>query len=75
MEAWQYISGDRIPFPLSSEQAENLGWTRVKILQRQFTIVEPWLQANIQDRAYFVGAFAVYFYREQDANWFVLRWS
>ena len=75
IESWTFINGERIMFPVSSEQAEQLGWTKVRLLQGQFTIVEPWLKANVPNRAYFIGAYAVYFYRECDANWFVLRWS
>ena len=74
MMAWQYINGERVQFPLSSDQAERLGWARVQLLQRQFDMVEPWLKATVPNRAYFIGAFAVYFYRESDANWFKMRW-
>ena len=75
--AWQYINGERIQFPLSSEQAERLGWTRVKRYfgpVKELEVTEQWLKANVKDRAYFIGAFAVYFYRESDANWFKMRW-
>lgn len=78
IQSWKFINGERIMFPTSTDGAMLLGWYRIK---HNFygspissDMLNSWLKDNVQDRAYFIGAANIFFYREADATMFTLKW-
>lgn len=79
IQSWKFINGEKIMFPTSSNEAIRLGWYRVKhdfySNHVDSNMLNVWLKDNIQDRAYYIGAANIFFYRELEAATFVLKWA
>lgn len=79
IQSWRFINGERIMFPTNSHDAEHMGWQKVKHnfneTSTSWDTINTWLHKHVQDRAYYLGPYAVYFYRESDATMFVLKWE
>lgn len=84
-EMWKYIDGERVQLPITSRQAEDLGWIQVRFAKEygwgyngNFDTLDEinlWCDEHIENKLYLLGGYDVFVAAETDATMVRLRWA